>query len=138
MGEDLARERHEQAWEEREALRRKPIVESPAALKQTITCPHCGRAEPRVYLQAPATVVTVQMVGAEVELDELAGLKRDYFGRRDLPSFRLDERIEVLDSNIEHYDLELSDERLLAFCWQCNGDVTEAFRALLNKETPDA
>lgn len=100
-----------------------------------LRCPHCGAEEGRVFICAPATVTTIQVVNAEVDLAvDLApgNVLADRRGARTLTMFRLDDQLEVLDRGVDHGSLEIDDATALAFCAACNGDVTEQWKVLLD------
>lgn len=111
-----------------------------------LVCPHCGAVEGKVTLNAIADVTYADVVEAEVDLtDDLgdAGIGWDHRfsaihpDERYMVTFRYGDTLERGDV-IEHGNLRLDDKELLAFCWQCQGDVTEAFRALLEEIHPRA
>lgn len=111
----------------------------------TITCSHCGAVGLNVTVTAPATITAAQMVEVDIDLAvDLAAtnVHRDRWGnkRRYLTSFNLIDRLEMLDPDLDHHSLEVDDERLVAHCFACEGDVTEEWRTLmeglLEDETP--
>lgn len=105
-----------------------------------VTCPHCGATEPKVTLESGADVTFAVRAYAEVNLgvDLLPeGVKWDTYGtpERYMPDFRLGDVTEQIEI-IEHGNFRLDDEILIAHCWNCQGDVTEQFRILLDQLHP--
>lgn len=114
-------------------------------------CPRCGEENEKVYVEAPATVVTVRRVIAEIDLDvdlrvddravTYSSSFRDF--QRVLVSPRIDDADgEVLDSNLDIYGFELDatdghgGRDVHAYCFHCSGDITDAFYEELEKRVP--
>lgn len=109
----------------------------------SITCHFCNQTLTKVYLSAPATIVTVQTVTAEIDLEkdlkaeniktyERRFLDKPSVQEKELVTFRLESRDEVLDGDIDHYSLEVSSKDLIAFCANCNCEVTEQWKEVLD------
>lgn len=110
-------------------------VERLTETRTRIVCPECKTSGGKVVVVAPATVLTAMMVTAEIDLDvDLApkNIRVGYRGARELVSFRLDTQEEVLDSNLDHYSLEVDDERAIAYCYECQAEVTTQWKAVLD------
>ena len=118
-------------------------------MTDTITCPHCGATREKVSLSSRATLVYSGTVDTEICLADLvpetaarkweqkkvlidAGTQHP---TRTLVSFRLEGDPVELDLG-DWYGLELDEPTLVAYCWQCNADVTDQFRALLDERVP--
>jgi uncharacterized protein with PIN domain len=88
-------------------------------------CPFCDRELVKLELEAPATIVTAALVVAELEPHDFTthNQKHDYRGVRRLHDFRLDERVEWLDDDTGHFDLELDDPRAEIRCRECQAEL---------------
>lgn len=84
-------------------------------------CPHCENEIDRVYISAPAVVETIALVNAEVTFAEWREtLRHEPNGRGYLAQFRLDEILETLERNENHYGLEIDDDRAEFYCPECD------------------
>jgi hypothetical protein len=119
----------------------------------TLTCPHCGNAEGKVTVESRVTLVYGGRLQAEIDIVKDITPKGDHdsngvriaeegltalgtrHNTRELINVRKDGDPYDLELG-DWYGMELDDADLVAYCFSCNGDVTEQFRALLDERVP--
>jgi len=116
----------------------------------TITCPSCGSVEGKVTVESIATLAYSGTVQAEINIAEdliadngthtwehkhVVEVRDRLNPSRELSTFRRDGDPSELNL-VDWSSLELDNDQLIAFCWQCQSDVTEQFKQLLDARVP--